>query len=92
MLGATNVQSSAPEVRDVLEKGVADGAGSPWGSMGLFGIDKVTKYHIDAAFYVSEQVWILNKDKYASLSPAQKKVMDDHCTSEWGAQDRDPMG
>src|SRR4051812_30661863 len=55
LLGATNVQAAAPEIRDILEKGVADVAGSPWGSMGLFGIDKVTKYHIDAAFYVSEQ-------------------------------------
>ena len=49
----------------MLEKGVADAAGSPWGSMQLFGIDKVTKYHIDAPFYVSEQVWVLNKAKYA---------------------------
>ena len=63
-LGAINVQASAPEIRDVLEKGVADAAGSPWGSMQLFGIDKVTKYHIDAPFYVSEQVWVLNKAKY----------------------------
>ncbi len=83
LLGATNVQAAAPEIRDVLEKGVADAAGSPWGSMGLFGIDKVTKYHIDAPFYVSEQVWVLNKDKYNAMSAAQKKVMDDHCSSEW---------
>jgi TRAP-type C4-dicarboxylate transport system substrate-binding protein len=82
-LGAVNVQASAPEVRDVLEKGVADAAGSPWGSMVLFGIDKVTKYHIDAPFYVSEQVWVLNKDKYSALSAAQKAVMDQHCSSEW---------
>ena len=82
-LGAINVQASAPEIRDVLEKGVADAAGSPWGSMMLFGIDKVTKYHIDAPFYVSEQVWVLNKDKYAAMSPAQKAVIDQHCTSDW---------
>ena len=82
-LGATNVQAAAPEIRDVLEKGVAEAAGSPWGSMRLFGIDKVTKYHIDAPIYVSEQVWVLNKAKYESLSPAQKKVMDQHCSSEW---------
>jgi len=82
-LGAVNVQASAPEIRDVLEKGVADAAGSPWGSMVLFGIDKVTKYHIDAPFYVSEQVWVLNKDKYNALSAAQKTVMDQHCSSEW---------
>jgi TRAP-type C4-dicarboxylate transport system substrate-binding protein len=40
LLGATNIRASAPEVRDVLEKGVADAAGSPWGSMLLFGIVK----------------------------------------------------
>jgi TRAP-type C4-dicarboxylate transport system substrate-binding protein len=82
-LGATNVQAAAPEIRDVLEKGVADAAGAPWGSMLLFGIDRVTKYHIDSPLYVSEQVWVLNKDKYNALSAAQKKVMDEHCSSEW---------
>jgi TRAP-type C4-dicarboxylate transport system substrate-binding protein len=82
-LGASNIQASAPEMRDVLEKGVADAAGSPWGSMILFGIDKVAKYHIDAPFYVSEQLWVFNKGKYDALSVAQKKVIDDHCTNEW---------
>ncbi len=83
LLGATNVQAAAPEIRDVLEKGVAEAAGAPWGSMLLFGIDRVTKYHIDAPLYVSEQVWVLNNDKYNALSPAQKKVMDEHCSSDW---------
>jgi len=82
-LGASNVQASAPEMRDVLARGVADAAGGPWGSLLLFGVDKVTKYHIDAPIYVSEQVWVLNKDKYAAMSPAQKKVMDDHCSNDW---------
>jgi TRAP-type C4-dicarboxylate transport system substrate-binding protein len=83
VLGATNIQASAPEIRDVLEKGVADAAGSPWGSMLLFGIDKVTKFHIDSPLYISEQLWVLNKAKYDSLSPAQKKVMDEHCSTDW---------
>src|SRR2546421_7430796 len=34
-LGGTNVQASAPEVRDVLEKGVADAVTFPWGSIPL---------------------------------------------------------
>ena len=50
-LGGTNVQSSAPEVRDILDKGVADAVTFPWGSVPLFGIDKVTKYHMDAPLY-----------------------------------------
>jgi len=83
LLGGTNVQASAPEARDVLEKGVAEGITFPWGSMVLFGIDKVTKYHLDSQFYVTEQTWVMNKAKYESLSPSQRKVMDEHCTPEW---------
>jgi TRAP-type transport system periplasmic protein len=82
-LGGTNVQASAPEIRDVLEKGVADAATSPWGSMMLFGIDKVTKYHMSAPLYTSVLTWIINKNTYQSMSPAQQKAIDDHCTTDW---------
>jgi TRAP-type C4-dicarboxylate transport system substrate-binding protein len=81
--GGTNVQSSAPEARDMIERGVADAITFPWGSLGLFGIDKVVTYHIDVPLYVTPFGWVMNKDKYNSMSPAQKKVIDDHCTSEW---------
>jgi TRAP-type C4-dicarboxylate transport system substrate-binding protein len=83
LLGGTNVQASAPAARDALEKGVADAITFPWGSILLFGIDKVVKYHIDVPLYVTPFVWGMNKDKYNSMSTAQKKVIDDHCTSEW---------
>jgi len=48
LLGGTNVQVSAPESRDALEKGVADAITFPWHSIITFGIDKVVKYHTDA--------------------------------------------
>src|SRR5437660_8704625 len=70
LLGGTNVQASAPESRDVLQNGVAASSAFPWGSIVLFGIDKVTKYHLDAAFYVTEQGWVINKGKYEALSAA----------------------
>jgi TRAP-type C4-dicarboxylate transport system substrate-binding protein len=82
-LGGTNVQAAAPEVRDVIEKGVADAVTFPWGSIVLFGIDKVTKYHIDFPLYTTGFVWIMNKDTYAAMSPAQQKVIDNHCNREW---------
>jgi len=82
-LGGTNVQSSAPEARDMLERGVADAITFPWGSLTLFGIDKVVTHHIDAPLYVTPFVWVMNKDKYAALSAGQKKVVDEHCTTEW---------
>jgi TRAP-type C4-dicarboxylate transport system substrate-binding protein len=83
MLGGTNVQASAPESRDMLERGVAEAITFPWGSMTLFGIDKVVKYHMDVPFYATPFVWVMNKDKYTALSANQKKAVDGHCTSEW---------
>jgi TRAP-type C4-dicarboxylate transport system substrate-binding protein len=82
-LGGTNVQSSAPEVRDILEKGVADAVTFPWGSVPLFGIDKVTKYHMDVPLYATTFAWVINKDRYNQMSAGQKKVIDDHCNTEW---------
>ena len=67
-LGGTNVQASAPEARDMLERGVADAITFPWGSIVLFGIDKVVKYHIDVPLYVTPFVWVMNKAKYDAMS------------------------
>jgi len=85
-LGGANVQSSAPEVRDIIEKGVAEAVTFPWGSIPLFGIDKVTKYHMDVPLYVTTFAFIFNKTKYEQMSAAQKKVIDDHCSNEWAGK------
>jgi TRAP-type C4-dicarboxylate transport system substrate-binding protein len=90
LLGGTNVQSSAPGARDMLERGVADAITFPWGSLILFGIDKVVKFHLDVPLYVTPFVWVMNKDKYESMSAAQKKVIDDHCTTEWAEKVASP--
>lgn len=83
LLGGSNVQSSAPEVRDILEKGVAEAVTFPWGSVPLFGIDKVTKYHIDAPLYATTFAFVFSPATYNQMSAAQKKVIDEHCTNEW---------
>ncbi|MDB5598614.1 MAG: C4-dicarboxylate transporter [Xanthobacteraceae bacterium] len=82
-LDGNNVQSSAPEVRDLLEKGVVDAVTFPWGSVPLFGIDKVTKYHMEVPLYATTFAFVFSKDKYNQMSASQKKVIDDHCTNEW---------
>src|ERR1044072_3384520 len=89
-LGGTNVQSSAPEVRDILEKGVAEAVTFPWGSIPLFGIDKVTKYHMEAPLYVTTFAFVFNKAVYGQMSAAQKKVMDDHCETQWAIRAASP--
>ena len=83
LLGGTNVQASAPETRDMLERGVAEAITFPWGSISLFGIDKVVKYHMDTPLYVTPFIWAMNKDKYDAMSASQKKAVDSHCTSDW---------
>ncbi len=83
MLGGTNVQVSAPESREVLERGVADGITFPWESIFLFRIDSVVKYHLDVPMYLTPLLHVMNTGKYNAMSPAQKKVIDDHCSNEW---------
>lgn len=86
LLGGTNVQVSAPEARDAIDKGVADAITFPWQSIISFGIDKAVKYHADMRLYAASFVWALNKGWYDKLSPTQKKVMDDHCNNEWAGK------
>ena len=92
LLGAANVRASAPEARDVLERGVADAITFPWGSVMLFGMDKVAavKYHMDEPLETSTFVWVMNKAKYAAMSAAQRKVIDDHCTTQWAEKVASP--
>lgn len=82
LAGGTNIQVSAPEARDALERGLADAITFPWDSLFIFGIDKVVKYHMDAPLYISNFVLAMNKASYGKLSAAQKKAVDEHCTSE----------
>ena len=90
LLGGTNVQASATEVRDVLEKGVAEAVTFPWGSVPLLGVDKVTKYHMDAPLHTVTFQWLMSPKTYNAMSAAQKKVIDDHCTTEWAGKFADP--
>src|SRR6201985_3642539 len=92
LLGGTNVQSSAPEGRDIIERGVADGVTLPWGSLVLFGVDKVTKYHMDAPLYVTTFVFVMNKDTYNAMSDRQKKAVDDNCNTEAAGRVGEPWG
>src|SRR5258707_1459576 len=92
LLGGTNVQSSAPEVRDIIERGVADGVTFPWGSLVLFAVDKVTKYHMEAPLYVTTFAFLMNKYVYNQISDRQKKAIDDNCNTEAAGKVGEPWG
>jgi TRAP-type C4-dicarboxylate transport system substrate-binding protein len=85
-LGATNVQAGPSETRDLLEKGVVDAVTSPYGSLYLFGMEKVTKYTLELPVTTSTFQWIMNWKTYNAMSDAQKKVIDDHCTTDMASK------
>lgn len=86
LLGASSVQVSAPEAREVLARGAADAITFPWNSIYLFGIDAVTKHHIDMPLYATTFVLAMNKTSYTGMPDDQRKVIDEHCTSDWAGK------
>ena len=83
LLGGASVQVPAAESREVLSKGVADMTQSPWQSLYIFGVDGIVKHHLDIPLYASINAYVFNKGFVEKLSPANRKVIDDHCTPEW---------
>jgi TRAP-type C4-dicarboxylate transport system substrate-binding protein len=81
-LGATNVQASPPEARQILERGLADGITFPWNSVLLFKLEDVVKLHMNVPLYTSHQMFVINNAAYAKLSGAAKKAIDDNCTPD----------
>jgi TRAP-type transport system periplasmic protein len=81
--GGANIQVGPSEARDVLAKGTADGITFPWRSVFIFGMEDYVKHHIDMPFYVTTFAIVMNKRTYQRMAPAQKKVIDEHCTPEW---------
>jgi TRAP-type C4-dicarboxylate transport system substrate-binding protein len=80
-LGATPVAMPVPQVSEALSKGVIDGAVVPYEVVPAVKIQELVKYHSETdptepAFYTSTFMFVMNKDRYAGLSPELKKVID----------------
>jgi TRAP-type C4-dicarboxylate transport system substrate-binding protein len=83
LLGGIAVQQPAPAMHDLLSKGLVTITQSPWESLFIFGVDKLVKHHLDVPLYASINAFVFNKGFMARLSPANRKVIEDHCTPEW---------
>jgi TRAP-type C4-dicarboxylate transport system substrate-binding protein len=83
--GIAGVNIAAPEVYTALERGTVQGYGWPLWGINDFGWEKLTKIRIDPGFYNVVNTVLMNKSKYAALSPEQKKVLDDAVA--WFEQD-----
>src|SRR6202048_1718513 len=75
--GIAGVNVAAPETYTALERGTVQGYGWPLWGINDFGWGKLTKMRIDPGFYNVIVNILMNKPKYDSLSPEQRKVLDD---------------
>ncbi len=80
-LGATPVGMPITQVSDALSKGVINGALLPWEIVPSIKAHELVKYHseIDPQspwLYATVFVFAMNKEKYASLPPDLKKIID----------------
>lgn len=78
-VGATPVGMPVPAVSEALSKGVLDGTTIPWEVTGALKVPELVKNHTEftgASLYNITFVLAMNKDKYNSLSDAQKAAVD----------------
>lgn len=81
LAGATPVGMPVPAVPEGLAKGVIDGTTIPWEVTTALKIPELVENHTEfegPALYDLTFVLAMNKDKYDSLTDAQKKAMDDN--------------
>ena len=80
-LGATPVQMPLPQVAEALSKGVIDGAMVPWEGVPAIKLQEIAKYHLEPPLgspRFSNTIFVvaMNPEKYDSLPPDLKKVID----------------
>lgn len=93
-LGGTPVQMPLPQVPDAISKGVIQGALVPWEALPATRLHEIVKFHLDAAsgtprFANTIFIFGINQAKYDSLTPKQKKAIDDNsglATSVWAGE------
>jgi len=102
-VGATPVGMPLPAIPDALSKGTIDGCVIPWEVVPSVKVHELTKFHSEfdnsgGALYTTTFVMGMNRNKYNSLAPDLKKVIDNNsglATSGWLGkiqQGNDPVG
>jgi TRAP-type C4-dicarboxylate transport system substrate-binding protein len=76
-LGANTHKLSSSQVYAALEKGVVNA--SAWATIGLISLkwDQFLRHGIEPEFYQTDIGWIMNLDRWKSLSAKEKKIIQD---------------
>ncbi|WP_010141164.1 TRAP transporter substrate-binding protein [Oceanicola sp. S124] len=85
-LGATTIQASAAEMRDLLTRGTADGTASPYSSLATWGIADAATHHLDLPMYAANFVYVISPLAWNRMSAAQQAVMEEHCSTDWAGR------
>jgi TRAP-type C4-dicarboxylate transport system substrate-binding protein len=90
-LGATPVAMPVPAVGEALSKGVIDGALVPYEVVPSVKIQELVKFHSETdpsepAIYTSTFMFAMNKQRYDSLPPDLKKVIDANSGADLSAR------
>jgi TRAP-type transport system periplasmic protein len=86
LLGGSNVRAPESELRDLLVREMAQAVALPWQTAILSGTDQIARNHLDLPLYTTPFALVLNKDKYAAMTEAQRGVIDRHCTNSWAVK------
>lgn len=76
-LGATLVRTAPGEVYTSLERGAIDGYGWPTQGILDLGWDEQTQYRVDPGFYQVDVNFLVNLDRWNSLSDEARAVLED---------------
>lgn len=84
-MGGSSVQVPIMEAADTLKRGITDALTGTYDSLThpAFKFHTVTEYTLDTRMYLATLLHLISRRTYDSMSDAQKKVIDDHCTPEW---------
>jgi len=85
-MGSTPVGMPVPAVPEGLSKGVIDGTTIPWEVTAALKVPELVENHTEFegnALYSLTFVLAMNKDRYESLTPEQKKAIDDNSGLEF---------
>lgn len=89
-MGATPVSVPLPSLADALSKGVIDGYILPWEVIPTLKLHELTRYHSEInppepGLYTTLFTVVMNQQRYDSLSPALKKVIDENSGADFSA-------
>lgn len=87
-LGATPVGMPVPAIPEALSKGVIDSAVIPWEVTASLKVPELVTNHTefgDESLYTTAFVFAMNKEKYESLTDAQKEALDSQSGADFSA-------